>query len=265
MPAAKTPRVRDGATGAAQVRYGSRRMDANPPSTRALVLRGVRDALALPAWVVGLSLFAVGSLAGETGFPAGVAILSTLLIWAGPAQVIFFGGIAAGTALPAIALAVGLSSIRLLPMTMSVLPLLRGRAKGTALQLYLAHHVAVTVWVESQRRLPLMPAAERLPYFLGFAHGCLGVCAVTTYLGHSLVGALPLPLAAGLLFLTPVFFTLSLTAGARGAADWIALGAGFALAPPATALVGKDFDLLAVGLIGGTAAYLVKRLGRGAA
>lgn len=236
-------------------------MDAQPPSTRALVLRGVRDALALPAWIVGLSLFAVGSLAGETGVPAGVAVASTLLIWAGPAQVIFFAGVAAGAALPAVALAVGLSSIRFLPMTMSILPLLRGRARGTALQILLAHYVTVTVWVESQRRLPAMPPQERLPYYLGFVHACLGVCAVTTYLGHALVGALPLPLAAGLLFLTPTFFTLSLAAGARGASDWVAIGAGFALAPLSTAAVGRDLDLLVTGLVGGTAAYLAKRLG----
>src|SRR5215217_6024951 len=131
-------------------------MDSQRPSTRTLVLRGVRDALALPAWVVGLSLFAVGSLAGETGFPAGTAVLSTLLIWAGPAQVIFFAGIAAGTALPAVALAVGLSSIRLLPMAMSLLPLLREQARGTWLQILVAHYVTVTVWVEAQRNLPAL-------------------------------------------------------------------------------------------------------------
>jgi predicted branched-subunit amino acid permease len=236
-------------------------MDSQP-TTRNLVLRGVRDALALPAWVVGLSLFAVGSLAGETGFPAGAAVLSTLLIWAGPAQVIFFGGIAAGTALPAIALAVGLSSIRLLPMTLSILPLFRERAKGTPIQILIAHYVTVTVWVEAVRCLPPMAPDERLPYYLGFANACLGVCAVTSYFGYALVGVLPLPLAAGLLFLTPTFFTLSLAAGARSASDWVAIGAGLALAPLATALVGKDFDLLVVGLVGGTAAYLVRKLKR---
>jgi predicted branched-subunit amino acid permease len=245
--------------------YGSPAMDPQEPSTRALVLRGVRDALALPAWVVGLSLFAVGSLAGESGFPAGAAVLSTLLIWAGPAQVIFFGGIASGAALPGIALAVGLSSIRLLPMTISMLPMLRERAKGAPLQILVAHYVTVTVWVEALRRLPALPPEERLPYYLGFANACLGTCAVTTYLGYALVGALPLPLAAGLLFLTPTFFTLSLTAGARGASDWLAIGSGFALAPLSTALVGKDIDLLLTGLVGGTAAYFLGKLQRGAA
>src|SRR3712207_9367908 len=107
-------------------------MGPEEPSTRALVLRGVRDALALPAWVVGLSMFAIGSLAGETGFPAGAAVLSTVLIWAGPAQVIFFAGIAAGTALPAGALAVAPFSIRLPPLTLSNPPM--GGAGGTGLE-----------------------------------------------------------------------------------------------------------------------------------
>jgi predicted branched-subunit amino acid permease len=234
----------------------------SPAGTRQLFLRGALDALALPAWVVGLSLFAVGSLAGESGFPAGAAVLSTLLIWAGPAQVIFFGGIAAWAALPAIALAVALSSIRLLPMTMSILPMLRERARDAPLQILVAHYVTVTVWVEALRRLPPMPPDARLPYYLGFANTCLGVCAVTTLLGYTLVGALPLPLAAGLLFLTPTFFTLSLTAGARGASDRLAIASGFALAPLSTALVGKDFDLLLTGLVGGTAAYFIGKLRR---
>jgi predicted branched-subunit amino acid permease len=237
-------------------------LPATPRTGGQLFLRGALDALALPAWVVGMSLFAVGSLAGETGFPAGAAVLSTLLIWAGPAQVIFFGGIAAGTALPAIALAVGLSSIRLLPMTMSILPMLRERAKDAPSQILIAHYVTVTVWVEALRRLPPMPPEERLPYYLGFANACLGTCAVTTFLGYALVGALPLPLAAGLLFLTPTFFTLSLTAGARSASDWLAIGSGLVLAPVSTALIGKDFDLLLTGLAGGTAAYFFGKLRR---
>jgi predicted branched-subunit amino acid permease len=240
-------------------------MDPTSPSSAALVIRGARDALALPAWVVGLSLFAVGSLAGETGVPPGAAVVSTLLIWAGPAQVIFFGGIAAGTALPAIALAVALSSIRLLPMTMSILPMLRERARDAPRQVLIAHYVTVTVWVEALRRLPPMPPDERLPYYLGFANACLGTCAVTTLLGYMLVGALPLPLAAGLLFLTPVFFTLSLTAGARSASDWLAIGSGLALAPLSTALIGKDLDLLLTGIVGGTVAYFLGKLRRGPA
>ena len=150
---------------------------------RLAVLRGIRDALSLPAWVVGLSLLGVGGLARDVGHPAGAALLSTVLMWASPAQVILYGGIAAGAALPAIALAVCLSSIRLLPMTMSVLPLLRCPGHGIAVQLLAAHYVAVTVWVESLRRLPSMPTEQRFSYFLGFANATLAVSSALTYFG----------------------------------------------------------------------------------
>ena len=49
-------------------------------------LRGVRDALALPAWVVSFSLLGIGSLARDAGVPAGAAGLATVRIWAAPAQ-----------------------------------------------------------------------------------------------------------------------------------------------------------------------------------
>jgi len=44
--------------------------------------------------------------------------------------------------------------------------------------------------------------------------------------------------------------------------DWAALAAGFGLTPLATALVGREFDLVVLGLVGGTGAYLVGRMRR---
>jgi predicted branched-subunit amino acid permease len=229
---------------------------------RTLFFHGVRDALAFPAWVVGFSLLGVGSIARDVGYPAGAAVLSTVLVWAGPAQVILFGGLAAGTAPLALAIAVCLSSIRFLPMTMAIMPLLRRPGQHLGAQILAAHYVSVTTWVEGLRRLPAKPSEERLPYYLGFTNACLGLSALTTYAGYYLVGALPVPLAAALLFLTPIFFTLSLAAGAKAAVDWTAILLGFGLAPVFSALVGRDFDLLGTGLVGGTAAYLIGKLGR---
>lgn len=232
---------------------------APPPNARALVLRGARDALALPAWVVGFALLGVGGLAQDVGHPLGAAVLSTVLIWAGPAQVIFYGALAAGVSLPLIAVAICLSSIRFLPMTISLMPLLRRPGQGLATQILLAHYVAVTVWVECTRRLPGMPAPERLPYYLGFANACLVVTTTLTGVGWFLSGVLPGPLASGLLFITPIYFTLALAASARTAVDVTAIGLGFALAPLFGVLVGRDVDLLLTGLVGGTIAYLVGR------
>jgi predicted branched-subunit amino acid permease len=222
-------------------------------------LRGALDALLLPAWVVGFALVGVGSLAHDVGHPVGAAMLSTLLIWAAPAQVIFYGGLAGGSALPVIAIAVCLSSIRFLPMTMAILPLLRRPGQGIWMQFLIAHYVAVTVWVEGLRRLPQIAEPQRLPYYFGFANACILTSAMMTGVGYYLSAALALPFVAGLLFLTPVFFTLSLMAGARSRLDWSALALGAILAPAFGYLAGKDFDLLLTGLVGGTIAYLIGR------
>lgn len=236
--------------------------EAETSARSAPFLRGVRDALSLPAWIVGFAFLGVGSLAEGVGYPFAAAVLSTILIWAGPAQVIFFGGLASGTALPAIAIAVGLSSIRLLPMTMALLPLVRRPGQGVLIQLLVAHYVAVMVWIENMRRLPSIDPEERVAYFLGFANACLFTSAALTGVGYYAAAAVSAPFAAGLLFLTPLFFSISLIGGARGRLEWSALALGAVLAPAFGWLAGKDFDLLLTGLVGGTAAYLIGKTRR---
>ncbi|CAN7178881.1 AzlC family ABC transporter permease [Bosea sp. LjRoot90] len=221
--------------------------------------RGFRDALMLPAWVVGLSLMGVGSLARDVGYPVEAAVLSTILVWAGPSQVLFFASIAAGAAWSAIALAIGFASLRFLPMTVALLPLLRRPGQGVAQQMLLAHFVAVTAWVEALRRLPHIPPEQRVGYFLGFANALILASSLCTYAGFHLAGVVPAPVAAGLLCLTPIFFLCSMTSGIRGLGDMIAIGLGLGLAPVASWAVGGGFDLIASGVIGGSIAFLVQR------
>jgi predicted branched-subunit amino acid permease len=223
------------------------------------VFEGVRQALTGPAFFVAVAMIGVGGLARGAGFPFGGAVASTFLIWAGPAQVLFFGGIAAGTALPAIALSICLSSIRLMPMCLSVLPMLHTRRTRLPTLIAAAHFVAVTVWVESLRRLPDIPRAARFPFFFGFAATCITATAAFTGAGYFLVTALPTPFAVGLLFLTPVYFLSTIVRSARVATDWFALLFGLTLMPISQALIGGGFDLLALGIVGGTLAYVAGR------
>ncbi len=230
------------------------------PAFRRDFVWGLGRALALPAWIVGFSLLGVGSLARDAGHPIGAAVLSTVLIWAAPAQLILYGTLASGGLLVAAALAVALSAIRLLPMTLSIWPYLRRPGQPLWLQLLMAHFVAATSWIDATRHLPGMEAERRVPYYLGFASACMAVSATMTALGFLLVSALPGPLAAGLLCLTPLYFMISLVGSARDATDWLAIGLGIGLVPVAQLTIGKDFDLLATGLVGGTAAFLLGRV-----
>lgn len=233
--------------------------DALRPA-RDYFMDGVRTGLGGPSLFLGLTFLGIGGLANQAGVSLGLVLASTVLMWAGPAQVIFLGALINGLPLPAIALSVSLSSIRLLPMCVSLLPYLRPKKPSMAVSLYTSHFIAVTAWVESIRRLPDMPVHGRLPFFMGLSHvlffGALVACAI----GYVLAGALPAAMAAGLLFVTPVYFTIALIRNARDAIDWCSLGFGFALAPLTPLVFGAGFDLLAIGLIGGTGAWLVQRL-----
>ena len=228
-------------------------------SWQRVALAGARDALSFPAWMVGFGLVGIGSLARDVGYPVDVAVLSTILVWAGPSQVIFFASIAAGAAWSAIAIAIGFASLRFLPMTVAILPLLRRPGQSVPMQLLLAHYVAVTAWSEGLRRLPAIPPLQRVAYFLGFANTCMAVSACGTFAGYYLLGTLPLALAAGLLCLTPIFFLTSLAAGIRGRGDVAAIGLGLLFAPISAELIGGGFDLIVSGLIAGSIAFVIGR------
>jgi predicted branched-subunit amino acid permease len=222
------------------------------------VFAGIKDALRLPGWVVASALIGVGPLAQSVGHSVGAAMASTIFVWAGPAQVLFYSGVGAGMAYPALAFAIGLSSMRFLPMTMTIMQFVRRPKQSIWTQLAIAHFVTVTVWAECLRRMPDMRQEERVPYFFGFSVTCLVLSTFSTGLGFMLAGAVPVPFAAGLLFLTPVFFTCSISAGARDLPDWMAIGLGMVLEPFALHFAGPEFDLLVTGLVGGTVAFAVK-------
>ncbi len=222
-------------------------------------VEGARQALSGPAFYVALALIGVGGVARAAGFPFGAAALSTVLMWAGPAQLLFFGAFAAKTAAPVVALSVGLSSIRLLPMCLTVLPMLRTPKTRLPSVLAAAHFIAVTVWAESLRRLPDTPRMARPPFFFGFALTCMTMTTISTGLGFWLMLSLPQALGAALLLLSPIYFLATLARATRGKADWIPIGFGAALAPITQIFVGDGFDLLVLGLVGGVGAYLAAR------
>jgi predicted branched-subunit amino acid permease len=195
--------------------------------TRQIALGGVRDALGLASITICFSLVGIGGLARDVGYPMLAGALSSALMWAGPAQVLLFGSIAAGTALPLAAIAILFSSLRFFPMTMAIMPLLNEPRRPIWQLLLAAHLVSITNWVEGMRRLPDLPAHERYPYFCGFG--------------------------------LTVLFSLNLAAPARRALDWlpIVLSVAIILVAPHTPL--RDYDLIVAGVIGGTLAYIVQR------
>ena len=99
----------------------------------AAYLAGYRAAwLSVFAYVLFGTYIGIGALGYDFGFSLLWVLLSTVLIWAGPAQVILISTLGGGAALIEVAIAVGLSGVRLLPMVVSLLPMLRDAADAPA-------------------------------------------------------------------------------------------------------------------------------------
>ena len=222
-------------------------------------LRGVSQLASVPALVLLAAMVGFTALARDAGYQLGEIVFLTVTVWALPSQVVFIGVVGSGGSAPAAMLAVSLSAMRFLPMTMAWTPVVRDEKTPTPLLLALSWFVAVTAWVFAMGRLPQVPRSVRLVYFAGFGTALVAGSAVVITLSFTLLGNLGGLAAAALVFLTPVYFLIALWGAARVPTDRIALGAGLVLGPIFT-LVAPQADILIAGLLGGTLAWGGKRL-----
>src|SRR6202165_647131 len=100
-------------------------------------MRSVTSTVLTP--VLFATYLGIGALAHDTHFSLGWALLSTALVWAGPAQIILISTLGSGATAVQAAIAVTVSAIRLFPMVVSVLPMLR-TPQTKRRQLILAAH-----------------------------------------------------------------------------------------------------------------------------
>jgi predicted branched-subunit amino acid permease len=228
-------------------------------SNAAAFFGGVKSAiLSVFFLVLAGTYIGMGALAHDFGLTSWWLAMSTLLVWAAPAQVILISALGAGATLFEVALAVTLSAIRLFPMVVALLPLLRG--EGTRLRdlLLPTHFTSVSMWVESLRLLPSLPHDRRIAFCNGLSVGYISTATIFGFVGFYLAAGLPPLYAGALLFLTPMSFLISTANNSRMMVDKLALVLGLVLG---TLLTYWHFnlDLMWTGLVGGTLAYLAHR------
>jgi predicted branched-subunit amino acid permease len=221
---------------------------------------GVKSALTSVFFLVLVGTYiGIGALAHDFGLTSWWLALSTVLVWAAPAQVILISAFGAGAPLIEVAIAVSLSAIRLFPMVVALLPLLRGDTTRTRNLLLPTHFTSVSMWVESLRLLPAVPHQHRIAFCNGLSVGYIGTAATFGFVGFYLAAGLPPLLAGTLLFLTPMSFLISTARNARMMVDRLALVLGLLLGTLLTYLH-VQLDLMWTGVVGGTLAYIVHRL-----
>jgi predicted branched-subunit amino acid permease len=201
----------------------------------------------------------IGALAHNFGLSVWWLAASTLLIYAAPAQVIVIAALGAGSPLVEVALAVTLSAIRLFPMVVALLPVLKGPKTRTRDLVIPAHFTSVSMWIESLRILPSLPYERRIAFCNGLSAGYCGTAVAFGFVGAYLAAGLPPLLSGALLFITPMSFLISTARNARALIDRLAFVFGLMLAPLLTYFQ-VGLDLMWTGVIGGTLAYAAHHL-----
>ena len=227
-------------------------------SPRAAFVGGLRRALGVPVIVLASSYLGFGALVQQIGLTLWHGLFSTFTGWALPGQVALLELYAVGASLAVMAGAVALVNARLLPMTITLMPLLRGPGVPRWAYYVAAHWIAVTAWAAGQRDCPLLPERERLPYFLGMALLLWGSTLCTTAIGFLLADSVPAYVTLGLVFVNPIYFMLVFAAEVRARGRVIALVIG-ALLGPLFYLVTPDWSLPLTGLAAGSAAFWLDR------
>ena len=208
--------------------------------------------------VLFVTYIGIGALAHDTHFSLAWAVLATLLVWAGPAQIILISTLSSGASIVQAAIAVTVSAVRLFPMVVAVLPMMRTpKTKRRQLAL-VAHFTAVTLWVECYRFLPHVPRDRRIAFVQGLGSGLALIGLVATAIGYELAANVTQTFASAILLLTPLSFLFSTARNSKELADVLALGLGLAFYPLAS-LLHSGLDILISGITAGTIAFAVHK------
>ena len=215
--------------------------------------KALLDALSLPAFILFFTMMGFGSLARGAGFEAEMAALASLLIWGLPGQLAMVELTRTGQGLIAIVFAWSLANARFMPMVVAFIPTLARGQVSLARMLLDAQLLSINSWAMCMREFPRVESAYRHRYYVIFASSILSAAVAGTLLGYHGAVLLPASMVLGLIFVSPLFFALVLSA-VPGRAERISMLLGCATIPVAH-YFWPAVDLLITGVIGGSLGF----------
>ena len=226
----------------------------------AVMRKALVDSLSLPAFILFFTMTGFGSLAQGAGFDAFMAALATLAIWGLPGQLAMVELTVTGQGIAAIVFACSLANARFMPMVVAFMPAMsRG---GTSLwrQLLDAQMLSINSWAVCLREFPGIDPAYRHLYYATFAGSIIFAAVVGTLAGFYGAYILPSAIVLGLIFTSPLFFALVLSA-TKGFEERLSMLAGCVIVVLAHLLL-PSVDLLVTGLVGGSLGFAAGRIRR---
>jgi predicted branched-subunit amino acid permease len=239
--------------------------DTNHPYDRSAAWhwhrRGLARLFSIPALILMGAFTGFSGLARDAGFSLWQTEFMVLTIWALPSKVVLIGAVLAKSSLAGAFIAVSLSAVRLMPMTVALVPEMRTQSTRKFTLYALSHFIAVTAWVMSMETFKHVPRPYRTAYFAGIACALVTSNMCVVFILFNVADQLPPIASAALIFVTPLYFLCSLWGSARERAGHYAMVLGLALTPVFHTLIPQG-DILATGLTGGILAYGLGRRSR---
>lgn len=218
---------------------------------------GLVDGFGVPSFALFTTMIGFGAIAREAGLDIFVTVATTMFVWGMPGQIAFADLYAAGASGLVIFTAVALANMRMLPMTVSGLPMmkLKDHKQGLFRDVITAHLLAITGWAQLTAARNKVPPMGVLPYYLGFVSVVFIAANLGTIFGYYLSDIVPDPVIRIAVYVTPLYIVL-LVSGARVWANRFAVLLGAMIGPLSYPVLG-DWCILAAGLGGGTVAIVI--------
>jgi len=209
-----------------------------------------------PAIALGASFIAIGALLKNIGFNIQQSILSTVLTYALPGQLVMAESFFIGASLVNIFLAVWLVNARLYPMTVSLMPLLK-ETRQPRWKYYLScHFLAVSSWLIMKDRIQVVDQKNRIDFWIGIGVGTWSTAIVATIVGYLLSDYLSKDMVIGFAIINPVYFACMMVGAMKSKSISIAVILGSILGPTLF-LFSQEWSILIGGTLAGTIAFIV--------
>ncbi|PZW47048.1 putative branched-subunit amino acid permease [Humitalea rosea] len=220
-----------------------------PIATAASAWRaGIRASFGPQSAAMMATFLAFGAACRGADMPIAWMLASCVLVYGMPGQMILL----AVPGLPGV-MGATVANARFLPMAVTLAPYLGPRGWMGA------HFIAVTPWVVAIRHLPGVHPRLGLAWFLGCGSVACALGTMAAVVGFYSAGALPASMRAGLLYANAFYFALLMAGDLARPAVRPAVVGGI-LAAPLALLLPPAEGLLLAGLVGGTGAWLWRRM-----
>ena len=205
---------------------------------------------------IGFTFFAYGTQTRVAGFSFLEHFLSTSIFYALPAMLALVEGTMRQADVISIALAVFFINIRLLPMTMSVIPTIRSKAEWK--NILSVHFVAMTTWITYLKWHLDVEEKRRVGFYFILAIILWTAANFMGVMGYFIAGLVGQKLLTALIFSNPLYFLCLLLEQTKKRNIFWAILLGCTLMPISYYFL-PDVAVLTTGLVGGTLSFLISK------